>query len=96
MEGKVVLLKDMADLDALDVEIDTKDPDTFVKTTRLIAKSFGAINLEDIRAPDCFVIEKQLRDALDIPIFHNDQHGTAIVVLAGLINAAEVQGKDLK
>ena len=78
------------------MEIDTTDPDQFIKTAELLEGSFGAINLEDIRAPDCFYIEQKLQEKVNIPVFHNDQHGTAIIVLAGLINACEIQGKDIK
>ena len=90
MEGKVVLLKELGDLDGLDVEIDTTDPDEFVKTAALLEGSFGAINLEDIRAPDCFYIESKLQEKVNIPVLHNDQHGTAIIVLAALMNACEL------
>ena len=96
MEGKAVLFKRFADIDVFDIEISTQDKQAFVDTVVNIAATFGGINLEDIAAPNCFEIEKALIDRLDIPVFHDDQHGTAIIVAAGLINALEVQGKQLK
>ena len=96
MEGKALIFKDMAGIDAWPIVLDTQDPDEIVRTVLAIAPSFGGINLEDIKAPECFDIEKRLSDALDIPVMHDDQHGTAIVVLAGLMNAAKVVGKPLK
>jgi malate dehydrogenase (oxaloacetate-decarboxylating)(NADP+) len=93
MEGKAVLLKRFADVDAIDVEIDTRDPEEFVETVTRIAVTFGGINLEDIAAPDCFWIEQECKRRLDIPVMHDDQHGTAIVVGAGLLNALQVVGK---
>lgn len=96
MEGKAVLFKRFADVDAIDLEVDTSDPDEFISAIKHLGYSFGGINLEDIKAPECFYIEDTLRKALDIPVFHDDQHGTAIIVLAGLINAALIGGKDLK
>jgi malate dehydrogenase (oxaloacetate-decarboxylating)(NADP+) len=95
MEGKVMLLKKYADIDAFDVEMNTTDIDVFVRTVITISPTFGAINLEDIKAPECFEIESRLIDALDIPVMHDDQHGTAIVSAAGLINACEIAGKNL-
>jgi len=95
MEGKALLFKRFADVNAVDIEVDTEDADDFVKTVTLIADSFGGINLEDIKAPECFEIERQLIERCSIPVFHDDQHGTAIVTAAGLINALEIQGKSL-
>lgn len=91
MEGKAVLFKKMANLDVFDIEVDETDPDKLIDTIAAISPTFGAINLEDIKAPDCFHIEQTLRKRLKIPVFHDDQHGTAIVVAAGLINALSVQ-----
>jgi len=96
MEGKALIFKDMAGVDAWPIVLDTQDPDEIVRTVLAIAPSFGGINLEDIKAPECFAIEQKLADALDIPVMHDDQHGTAIVVLAGLINAAKVVKKPFK
>jgi malate dehydrogenase (oxaloacetate-decarboxylating) len=95
MEGKAVLFKHFAGLDAFPICLATKDPDKIVEAVTLIAPGFGGINLEDISAPRCFEIEERLKKILDIPVFHDDQHGTAIVVLSGLINALKVVGKDL-
>lgn len=95
MEGKAVLFKHFADLDVFDIELDAKDPDTIVQTIAAISPTFGGINLEDIKAPECFYIEEKLKSMLDIPVFHDDQHGTAVVVTAGLINALKIQGKDI-
>ena len=95
MEGKALLFKRFANIDSIDIEVDTEDPDTFVDTVKHIAKTFGGINLEDIKAPECFEIERRLKALCDIPVFHDDQHGTAIVTAAGLINALEIQGKTL-
>ena len=95
MEGKAVLFKHFAGVDAFPICLATKDPDKIVEAVTLIAPSFGGINLEDISAPRCFEIEDRLKKILDIPVFHDDQHGTAIVVLSGLINALKVVGKDL-
>ncbi|MGB2272167.1 MAG: malic enzyme-like NAD(P)-binding protein [Pseudomonadales bacterium] len=95
MEGKALLFKRFANIDSIDIEVDSEDPDTFVETVRHIAKTFGGINLEDIKAPECFDIERRLKSLCDIPVFHDDQHGTAIVTAAGLINALEIQGKTL-
>jgi malate dehydrogenase (oxaloacetate-decarboxylating) len=96
MEGKALIFKQMADIDAWPIVLDTQDPDEIVRTIINIAPAFGGINLEDIAAPQCFAIEKRLIEALAIPVMHDDQHGTAIVVLAGLINAAKVTGKNFK
>jgi malate dehydrogenase (oxaloacetate-decarboxylating)(NADP+) len=96
MEGKCCLFKRFADVDAFDIEVDTKDVDAFVNCVRYIGKAFGGINLEDIKAPECFIIEQRLRELLDIPVFHDDQHGTSIVAAAGLINALQLTGRDLK
>lgn len=95
MEGKAVLFKHFANVDAFPICLATKDPDKIVEAVTLIAPGFGGINLEDISAPRCFEIEERLKKILDIPVFHDDQHGTAIVVLSGLINALKVVGKDL-
>lgn len=95
MEGKCLLMKKFAGLDAFPICLDTQDPDEIIKTVKHIAPSFGAINLEDIAAPNCFYIEEELKEKIDIPVFHDDQHGTAIVILAALINALKVVGKDL-
>jgi malate dehydrogenase (oxaloacetate-decarboxylating) len=96
MEGKAMLFKEFAGVDAFPVCLDTKDPDEIVRTVRLIAPAFGGINLEDISAPRCFEIEDRLKAELDIPVFHDDQHGTAIVVLAALINACKVTDRRLE
>ncbi|WXT99594.1 MAG: NADP-dependent malic enzyme [Catillopecten margaritatus gill symbiont] len=96
MEGKAVLFKKFADVDVFDIEVDTQDVDEFVQTVKNIAPTFGGINLEDISAPRCFEIEKRLIELLDIPVFHDDQHGTAIIIAAGLLNALEIQGKTVE
>jgi malate dehydrogenase (oxaloacetate-decarboxylating)(NADP+) len=96
MEGKVVLFKRFADIDAIDLEVSTEDPEEFINAIKFLGKSWGGINLEDIRAPECFVIEQRLRELLDIPVFHDDQHGTAIIAAAGLINALHLTGRDIK
>ncbi|MCE2526358.1 MAG: NADP-dependent malic enzyme [Actinomycetia bacterium] len=96
MEGKGVLFKRFADIDVYDLEIDSQDPDDVIRFCELLAPTVGGINLEDIRAPDCFYIEETLRDRLDIPVFHDDQHGTAIIAGAALINAAELSGRRLE
>lgn len=96
MEGKCALFKAFGDVDAFPLCIRSKDVDEIVKTCQLLAGSFGGINLEDIKAPDCFEIERQLKETVDIPIFHDDQHGTAVVTLAGLLNALRVVDKDIK
>ena len=96
MEGKAVLFKEFGGVDAFPICLDTKDPDAIVETVINIAPAFGGINLEDISAPRCFEIEDRLKAALDIPVFHDDQHGTAVVTLAALINAAKLTGKQLE
>ncbi|EGD79034.1 malate dehydrogenase [Salpingoeca rosetta] len=96
MEGKCLLFKTFADIDAVDIEVDTKDVDTLVNVAAAIGETWGGINLEDIKAPECFEVERRLKERLSIPVFHDDQHGTAIVTAAGLLNALEVQGKELK
>lgn len=96
MEGKAVLFKRFADVDAIDIEVDTTDIDAFVNAVRYLGPSWGGINLEDIAGPDCFVIEEKLKELMDIPVFHDDQHGTAIICAAGLINAAHISGKKIK
>lgn len=95
MEGKGVLFKKFADVDAYDIEIDTEDPDEFIKTVKYLEPTFGGINLEDIKAPECFYIEDRLKEEMDIPVFHDDQHGTAIISGAGLLNACEITGKKM-
>lgn len=95
MEGKALLFKIFAGLDAFDIEIDEKDPQEFIKTVERLAPTFGGINLEDIKAPECFEIERSLRDRLDIPVMHDDQHGTAIISSAALINALKIQKKEI-
>lgn len=96
MEGKALIFKEMAGIDAWPLVLDTQDPDEIVRIVLAVAPSFGGINLEDIKAPECFGIEERLIEALDIPVMHDDQHGTAIVVLAGITNAVKVVGKQLK
>ncbi|HEX6958079.1 MAG TPA: NADP-dependent malic enzyme [Ferrovibrio sp.] len=96
MEGKAVLFKRFADVDSIDLEVSTEDVDEFVNCVRFLSPSFGGINLEDIKAPECFVIEQRLRELMDIPVFHDDQHGTAIISAAGLINALHLSGRDIK
>jgi len=96
MEGKGVLFKRFADIDVFDLEIDTEDPDKFVEAVKLLEPTFGGINLEDIKSPECFYIEKKLREEMNIPVFHDDQHGTAIISAAALLNAVEVTGKKME
>ncbi|EAV40352.1 NADP-dependent malic enzyme [Roseibium aggregatum] len=96
MEGKAVLFKRFADVDSIDLEIDTEEVDEFINAVRYLGPSFGGINLEDIKAPDCFIIEQRLRELMNIPVFHDDQHGTAIIAAAGLINALHLTGRDMK
>jgi malate dehydrogenase (oxaloacetate-decarboxylating)(NADP+) len=96
MEGKAVLFKRFANVDVFDIEVDCADPDDFIETVVRISPTFGGINLEDIKAPECFMIEDALQERLDIPVFHDDQHGTAIIVAAGMLNALELQGKKLE
>src|SRR6266478_84077 len=95
MEGKAVLFKRFADIDSIDLEVDTGDTEEFINCVRYLGSSFGGINLEDIKAPECFIIEERLRELLDIPVFHDDQHGTAIIATAGLINALNLTGRTL-
>lgn len=95
MEGKAILFKTFAGIDAFPICLDTKDPEEIIKTVKYLAPTFGGINLEDISAPRCFEIERRLREELDIPVFHDDQHGTAIVVCAGLLNALKLVGKEI-
>ena len=96
MEGKAVLFKRFADVDAIDIEIDSEDAEVFSSTVEKIGRTFGGINLEDISAPDCFIIESELREKLDIPVFHDDQHGTAIISTAGIINALDLTNKKIE
>lgn len=96
MEGKSVLFKRFADVDSIDIELATEDPDAFIEAVALMEPSFGGINLEDIKAPECFIIEQALRERMNIPIMHDDQHGTAIISAAGLINACHLTGRELK
>src|SRR5467141_4459874 len=95
MEGKAVLFKRFADVDSIDLEVSTEDPDEFINCVRFLGKSWGGINLEDIKAPECFVIEQRLRELMDIPVFHDDQHGTAIIAAAGLMNALHLTGREI-
>lgn len=95
MEGKGLLFKIFADIDIFDIEVDEHDPEAFIKTVKAISPTFGGINLEDIKAPECFEIEEKLKEMLDIPVFHDDQHGTAIISAAGLINAIELVNKEI-
>src|SRR5271154_970213 len=96
MEGKAVLFKRFADVDSIDLEVGTEDPDEFINAVKYLGPSFGGINLEDIKAPECFYIEERLREMMDIPVFHDDQHGTAIIAAAGMINAIHLTGRDIK
>lgn len=96
MEGKAVLFKRFADVNSIDVELDTEDPDAFCNAVRLMGPTFGGINLEDIKAPECFIIEQRLKEEMDIPVFHDDQHGTAVICAAGLINALHISGKKIE
>jgi len=96
MEGKAVLFKKFADIDGVDLELSTEDVDRFVDAVSLLGPSFGGINLEDIKSPECFIIEQRLREVMDIPVFHDDQHGTAIIAAAGLINALHLTGRDIR
>jgi malate dehydrogenase (oxaloacetate-decarboxylating)(NADP+) len=95
MEGKAVLFKRFADVNSIDIELDTEDPDEFCNAVRLMGPTFGGINLEDIKAPECFIIEQRLKEEMDIPVFHDDQHGTAVICAAGLINALQISGKKI-
>ncbi|MEA2860559.1 MAG: hypothetical protein QOC72_2598 [Methylobacteriaceae bacterium] len=96
MEGKAVLFKRFADIDSIDLEVATEDPQQFVDAVKFLGPTFGGINLEDIKAPECFIIEERLRELMDIPVFHDDQHGTAIIAIAGLINAMKLTERDIK
>ncbi|MCG8552145.1 MAG: NADP-dependent malic enzyme, partial [Desulfobacterales bacterium] len=96
MEGKGVLLKSFADVDVFDIELNTKDPDEFIRTVQLLEPTFGGINLEDIKGPECFYIEEELQKTMNIPVFHDDQHGTAIIAAAGMVNALELVGKKIE
>src|SRR5471032_192285 len=96
MEGKAVLFKRFADIDSIDLEVSTEDPDQFINCVRYLGAGWGGINLEDIKAPECFIIEQKLRELMDILVFHDDQHGTAIISAAGLINALDLTGRDIK
>ena len=96
MEGKGILFKRFADVDVFDIELDTHDPDEIIRTVKLLEPTFGGINLEDIKAPECFYIEEKLKEIMNIPVFHDDQHGTAIIANAGLINALELIGKPIE
>jgi malate dehydrogenase (oxaloacetate-decarboxylating)(NADP+) len=95
MEGKAVLFKRFADVDSIDLEVSTEDPDAFVNCVKYLGQTFGGMNLEDIKAPECFIIEARLQELLDIPVFHDDQHGTAIIAAAGLINALDLTGREI-
>lgn len=95
MEGKAVLFKRFADVNSIDIEVDTEDVNAFINAVELLEPSFGGINLEDIAAPACFIIEQELRERMNIPVFHDDQHGTAIITAAGLINACLLTGRDV-
>ena len=96
MEGKAVLFKRFADINSIDIELDTEDPDEFCRAVKLMSPTFGGINLEDIKAPECFIIEQRLKEECDIPVFHDDQHGTAVICAAGLINALHISGKKIE
>ncbi len=96
MEGKAVLFKRFADVNSIDIELDTEDPDAFINAVKLMEPTFGGINLEDIKAPECFIIEQRLKEIMDIPVFHDDQHGTAVICAAGLINALHISGKKIE
>src|ERR1700720_4027190 len=95
MEGKAVLFKRFADIDVFDIELATSDPQEIIRTCQILEPTFGGINLEDIKAPECFYIEEQLKKTMQIPVFHDDQHGTAIISGAGLLNALEIAGKQI-
>ena len=96
MEGKAVLFKRFADVNSIDIELDTEDPEAFCQAVRLMGPTFGGINLEDIKAPECFIIEQRLKEEMDIPVFHDDQHGTAVICAAGLLNALHISGKKIE
>ncbi|PPR16085.1 MAG: NADP-dependent malic enzyme, partial [Alphaproteobacteria bacterium MarineAlpha9_Bin3] len=95
MEGKAVLFKRFADIDGIDLEVNTEDADEFINSVKVLSKTWGGINLEDIKAPECFIIEEKLSELLDIPVFHDDQHGTAIIAAAGLINALDITNRTI-
>ena len=95
MEGKAVLFKKLADIDGIDLEVNTEDADEFVNSVKVLSKTWGGINLEDIKAPECFIIEEKLSELLDVPVFHDDQHGTAIIAAAGLINALDITNRTI-
>ncbi|MFY0681996.1 MAG: NADP-dependent malic enzyme [Thalassovita sp.] len=95
MEGKSVLFKRFADVNSIDIELDTEDPEEIIQAVKLMGPTFGGVNLEDIKAPECFIIEQRLKEEMDIPVFHDDQHGTAVICAAGLINALHISGKDI-
>jgi malate dehydrogenase (oxaloacetate-decarboxylating)(NADP+) len=96
MEGKAVLFKRFADIDSIDLEVSTEDPEAFINCVKYLGAGWGGVNLEDIKAPECFIIEQKLRELMDIPVFHDDQHGTAIISAAGLLNALDLTGRDIK
>ncbi|MEQ9260261.1 MAG: NADP-dependent malic enzyme [Roseovarius sp.] len=96
MEGKAVLFKRFADVNSIDIELDTEDPEAFINAVKLMGPTFGGINLEDIKAPECFIIEQTLKETMDIPVFHDDQHGTAVICAAGLLNALQLSGKKIE
>ena len=96
MEGKSVLFKRFADVNSIDIELDTEDPDEIIQAVKLMGPTFGGVNLEDIKAPECFIIESRLKEIMDIPVFHDDQHGTAVICAAGLINALHLSGKKIE
>jgi malate dehydrogenase (oxaloacetate-decarboxylating)(NADP+) len=96
MEGKAVLFKRFADVNSIDIELDTEDTDAFINAVKLMGPTFGGINLEDIKAPECFIIEQTLKEQMDIPVFHDDQHGTAVICAAGLLNALHLSGKKIE
>ncbi|GAA6209724.1 NADP-dependent malic enzyme [Cognatishimia sp. WU-CL00825] len=96
MEGKAVLFKRFADVNSIDLELDTEDPEEFINAVKLMGPTFGGINLEDIKAPECFIIEQRLKEEMDIPVFHDDQHGTAVICAAGLLNALRISGKKIE
>ena len=96
MEGKGVLFKSFADIDVFDIELNTKDPDELIRTVQLLEPTFGGINLEDIKGPECFYIEEALQKTMNIPVFHDDQHGTAIIAAAGMVNALELVEKKIE
>ena len=96
MEGKAVLFKRFADVNAIDIELATEDAEEIIKAVHLMSPTFGGINLEDIKAPECFIIEQRLKELCDIPVFHDDQHGTAVICAAGLLNALELTGRKIE